>query len=86
MSAYPSRYPSGPSNGPVYLTYPVAEGVEQVELRLHDATGRMLANHRLAPKAGILELRRTDLPSGLVLGNLYWDGIRVADVKMVMMR
>jgi hypothetical protein len=81
LGAYPN-----PSNGPVYFTYPVAEGVEQVELRLHDASGRLIGDHRLATKAGIMELDRRDLPTGLVIANLYWDGIRVADAKVSLVK
>jgi hypothetical protein len=81
LGAYPN-----PSNGPVYITYPVADGVGQVELRLHDAMGRLIAYHRLAPTAGILELNRSDMPTGLVIANLYWDGIRVADAKVALVK
>ena len=81
LGAYPN-----PSNGPVYFTYPVAEGVQQVELRLHDASGRLIGSHRLAAKAGILELDRRDLPTSLVIANLYWDGIRVADAKVALVK
>lgn len=81
LAAYPN-----PTNGPTYLTYEVAEGVQQVELRLHDAQGKLCLAERLAPKNGIAELRLRDLPTGLVVANLYWDGIHVAETKVALTR
>ena len=47
LAAYPN-----PTNGPTYLTYIVAEGVEQAELRLHDAAGKLFQSNALHPTTG----------------------------------
>lgn len=78
-------YPN-PSSGPAYFTYSVAEGVDRTELRLHDAQGRLLSVKRLATQNGILELQSNELPAGVVLANLYWDGIPVEGVKLNVIR
>ncbi len=78
-------YPN-PSRGPAYFTYSVAEGVDRAELRLHDAQGRLLSVKRLATQNGILELQSSELTAGVVLANLYWDGIPVEGVKLNVIR
>lgn len=78
-------YPN-PSRGPAYFNYSVAEGVDRAELRLHDAHGRLLSVKRLATQNGILELQSNELPAGVVLANLYWDGIPVEGIKLNMIR
>ena len=61
-------------------------GVDRAELRLHDAQGRLLSVKRLATQNGILELQSNELSAGVVLANLYWDGIPVEGVKLNVIR
>ena len=81
LSAYPN-----PASGPVYLAYTVPEGVEQAEIRLLDAGGRLLAQRRVAPQNGILELQTKELATGLHVASLYFDGIQVGSAKVNMAR
>jgi hypothetical protein len=81
LAAYPN-----PTNGPTYLTYIVAEGVGQAELRLHDAAGKLFQSQRLAPHNGITEPRLRDLPTIVVVAILFWDGVPVAEAKLTVTR
>lgn len=81
LRAYPN-----PSNGPVYLVYTVPEGVEQTELRMHDAAGRLVYQQRVAPQNGIAELEPDQLATGLHVAVLLCDGIRVGTVTVSRMR
>jgi len=81
LAAYPN-----PSNGPVYLTYMVVVGVEQVEVHLHDAQGHVLQVKRLAPSSGIMELAKGELPPGVSIASLLFDGIVVASAKINIVR
>ena len=77
MSAYPN-----PSNGPVYLVYTVPEGVENVELNMHDAQGRLVHSSRPQPRNGIVEVLAKDLSSVVHLVSHRYDGIQVATAKV----
>lgn len=81
LAAYPN-----PSNGPVYLMYQVPEGVEQVEVRLTDALGRLVLLKKVMPKNGIIEVMPRDMASGVHVGELFFDGIRVATTKLQVVR
>ena len=81
MSAYPN-----PSNGPVYLVYQVPEGVEQAEVVVSDAQGRLVKRERIAPKDGILEILPKELAAGVHFAALYFDGIQVGTAKLNLMR
>jgi hypothetical protein len=77
LAAYPN-----PSKGPVYVTYTVVEGVEQAELQLHDTQGRLTLVKRLAPSNGIVELSKSELPEGVNIASLLFDGIVVGAAKL----
>jgi hypothetical protein len=77
LAAYPN-----PSNGPVYLVYTVPEGVENVELNMHDAQGRLVHSSRPQPRNGIVEVLAKDLSSGVHLVSLRYDGMQVATAKV----
>ncbi|MFZ1693128.1 MAG: right-handed parallel beta-helix repeat-containing protein [Flavobacteriales bacterium] len=77
LGAYPN-----PSNGPVYLTYTVLDGVENVELQVHDAQGRLLKRQRVGNTTGIAELHPRELSTGVHVASLYFDGIRVGSTKL----
>ena len=81
LGAYPN-----PSNGPVYITYTVVEGVEQVELQMHDAQGRLVKRQRVGNSNGIVELAPRELSSGVNVVSLYFDGIRVGSTKLSVVR
>jgi hypothetical protein len=81
LGAYPN-----PSNGPVYITYTIMEGVEQVELVVHDAQGRLVKRQRLGNSNGIAELQPRELASGIHIASLYFDGIRVGATKLNVVR
>lgn len=72
LQAYPN-----PSNGPVYLVYTVPEGVEQAELRMHDAAGRDVHRQRVAPQNGIAEIIPRHVANGMHVASLHCDGIRI---------
>ena len=81
LAAYPN-----PSNGPVYLVYQVPEGVEQAEVLVSDAQGRLVKRERIAPKDGILEILPKELAAGVHIAALYFDGIQVGTAKLNLMR
>ena len=81
LAAYPN-----PSNGPVYLTYTVLEGVEQVEVWVHDAQGRVVRQQRVGNSNGILELPQRELATGSYVASLRFDGILVGTTKINMVR
>ncbi len=75
LRAYPN-----PSNGPVFIVYEVPDGVDQAEVQVVDATGKLLYTRTLAPQNGILELPR--LTPGLNVATLRCDGIQIGVVKL----
>lgn len=75
-----------PSNVPVYITYTVLDGVENVELHVHDAQGRLLKRQRVGNNNGIAELQPRELSSGVHVASLYFDGIRVGSAKLNILR
>jgi hypothetical protein len=77
LAAYPN-----PSNGPVYITYTELDGVENVELQVHDAQGRLLKRQRVGNNNGIAELQPRELSTGVHVASLYFDGIRVGSTKL----
>lgn len=77
LAAYPN-----PSNGSVYITYTVLDGVENVELHVHDAQGRLLKRQRVGNTNGIAELQPRELSTGVHVASLYFDGIRVGSAKL----
>jgi hypothetical protein len=81
LAAYPN-----PSNGPVYLVYQVPKGVDQAEVMVSDAQGRLLKRERIAPKDGILEILPKELAAGVHIAALYFDGIQVGTAKLNLMR
>ena len=81
LTAYPN-----PTTGPVYLVYKVPEGVEQVELRMLDALGRLVTQERVAPRNGIIEVLPSQLATGMHVAALYCDGIRVGTAKVNVLR
>lgn len=81
LAAYPN-----PSNGPVYITYQVPEGVQQTEVRMHDAHGVLVFAQRIAARNGIVEVPPNNLAAGLHVVSLYYDGIHVGTAKVNMMR
>jgi hypothetical protein len=85
ISPYLRAYPN-PSTGPVYLAYEVREGVDQVELHVHDATGRLMHTERLAARNGILELTSASLAPGMHIASLRFDGILVGTAKVEVLR
>jgi len=72
LQAYPN-----PTNGPVYLVYTVPEGVEQAELRMHDAAGRDVHRQRVVPQNGIAEIIPRHVANGMHVASLHCDGIRI---------
>ncbi len=81
LSAYPN-----PSNGPVYLVYDVPEGVTQVQVLVHDATGRLAFGEVVGTKGRVLELPQHALASGLHIATLLFDGIQVGTTKVEIVR
>ena len=84
-SPYLRAYPN-PSNGPVYMVYTVPEGVEHVQILVHDATGRLVHSEGIGAKGGIHELPRTALALGLHIATLLFDGIQVGTAKVEVVR
>ncbi len=72
LAAYPN-----PSNGLVYLTYTVVEGVEQAEFRIHDGQGRLVKQQRLGTANGISEVQPRELAPGMHIASLYYGNILV---------
>lgn len=81
LAAYPN-----PSTGPVYLVYEVPEGVEQVELHVHDATGRLIHAERVPSRNGILELTKASFSPGMHIASLRFDGILAGTAKLEVVR
>lgn len=81
LTAYPN-----PSNGPLYLSYQVPEGVEHAEMRLYDAQGALQFVRQVAPQNGILEVLPKNLAAGLHVASLYLDGILVSTAKVNLLR
>jgi len=81
LAAYPN-----PSNGPVYVSYTVPEGVEQVELHVYDAQGSLVKQQRVAASSGILEMLTNELASGVHVASLHFDGIHVGTAKLNIVR
>jgi hypothetical protein len=78
LRAYPN-----PTNGPVYLVYQVPEGVEQVYMRMMDGLGRLVFQKQVAPQNGIAEVLPDQLANGLHVAALFYDGVRVGTVRLI---
>ena len=81
LQAYPN-----PGIGPFYLVYDVPEGVEQAELRVMDALGRMVHRQSVTPKKGIAELAANTWANGVHIATLYCDGTRMGTVQLNKLR
>lgn len=66
----------------MYITYTVPDGVEQVEVQVHDAQGRLVKRQRVGNRNGIVELQPRELASGMHVATLYRDGLRVGSTKL----
>jgi hypothetical protein len=80
LKAYPN-----PSNGPVTLSFTPPDGVEHVEITIHDVTGRLV--QRLSPKIadGFVTLHYPAM-AGLYIAKLTFDGIPVEEAKVTIAR
>ncbi len=77
LEAYPN-----PTDGLAYVVCNVPEGVEQATVRVHDLTGRLVAEQRLTTGSAIVELDLSDEPGGVYAAALELDGVRTGTVKL----
>ncbi|MFO0450063.1 MAG: T9SS type A sorting domain-containing protein, partial [Pseudomonadota bacterium] len=76
LSAQPN-----PSQGTVYLTYLLPEGIESCELEIIDSNGKLIEK-RLATGKGIEEWNCKECPSGIYLIRMMAEGIELAITKV----
>ncbi|MBK9759188.1 MAG: T9SS type A sorting domain-containing protein [Flavobacteriales bacterium] len=78
-------YPN-PTKGEAFVTYKLPDGATQGELRVHDATGRLVRAVNLMRSGGIVDLPKSELSSGTYAVSLRADGILVGTVKFIALR
>lgn len=81
LNAYPN-----PTNGPVYLTYTIVEGVEAAQVELHNAQGQLVRAISLGGASGIAEIQAEQLTPGIHIATLYFDGVAVGSTKVNVVR
>ena len=60
--------------------------MEDGELHIHTADGRLVKQVALGNANGIIELQPKELTSGLHIATLYFDGIQVGTTKLSILR
>jgi hypothetical protein len=73
-----------PSNGPVFVTYTVPDGITDAQLRVVDLSGRELGSRRLGSGPGVWELQTTRWSSGAYLVELRLDNVVTTTAKVVL--
>ena len=74
-----------PSQGEAYVTYSLPEGMQDAELQVFDATGRMIWHQGMGRRSGIAELP-SGLPPGMYQAALRGSGVLVGSVKFTIVR
>ena len=75
-------YPN-PSNETAYITTVVPEGVSKISYEIFDAQGSVVSNTGFIDPINIIEIQTADLPVGIYVCKLYFDGIQVESEKLI---